>query len=67
MNTQATTIASTRGADGVSFRLQRRRGKFDVISNRTGFSWRYLVKGVSESAARSVFNLQTMTESKGDL
>jgi hypothetical protein len=40
---------------GHTIRVQKRRGKFDVIINITGYSWRYLKKGVSEQEAHAYF------------
>jgi hypothetical protein len=63
----AHTIAAARSPEGIPYRLQKRHGKFDVVNNRTGLAWRYEIKGASESVARGIFNLKTMTNSKGGI
>lgn len=53
------TIESKKGSNGLTYKLQARRGKFDVIFS-TGFCWKYAVKAVSEQAARNEFDLVTL-------
>lgn len=53
------TIESKKGNNGFTYKLQARRGKFDVIFS-TGFCWKYAVKAVSEQAARNEFELVTL-------
>jgi hypothetical protein len=46
---------------GRKYRLQSRRGNYDVIAlDRSGLNWRYVLKGVSESAARRYFETVTL-------
>lgn len=45
--------------NGYTIRIQKRRGKFDVIYC-TGFCWKYIVKAVSEQEARNEFFLHTI-------
>jgi len=53
-------LAAGRTPCGIPVRLQQRGGKFDVISSSEGITWRYIVKGVSESVALATFNLRTL-------
>lgn len=55
-----TTIETKRNDKGQMIRLQKRGNRFDVTRNSTGYCWMYLLKGVSEDAARSEFFLQTV-------
>lgn len=46
--------------NGTLVRLQKRGKAYDVITNSTGITWRYLEKAVSEERARNAFDLYTM-------
>jgi len=52
-------IEKKRGGDGNIYRLDARRGKFDVLI-LGAYSWRYVVKGASEAFARNEFFLRTL-------
>jgi hypothetical protein len=52
----ATVIETIRTPRAV-IRLQKRGNKFDVIRNTTGYTWWYVAKAVTESSARSTFEL----------
>lgn len=53
------TLESKKARNGTHYKLQARRGKFDVIY-ATGFCWKYAVKAVSEQTARNEFELVTL-------
>jgi hypothetical protein len=53
--------------DGTRVRLQKRGNAYDVITNSTGITWRYLEKAVSEERARNAFNLYTMQRKKNPI
>lgn len=56
---KTTTINSGVNKNGYAVRMQKRRGKFDVIYC-TGFCWKYIAKGVSEQTAANVFYLELL-------
>lgn len=53
-------IETATNSRGHKVRIQARAGKFDVIYNSAGISWRYIKKGVSEQEARNEFYLQSL-------
>lgn len=56
----AEVVETKTNSRGHKVRLQKRAGKWDVIYNDTGLSWRYKKKGVSEQEARAEFDYQAM-------
>lgn len=54
------TIQTGKTSTGQLVRIQKRRGKFDVILNSTGYAWRYVLRSVPEQEARSEFFLHTI-------
>lgn len=55
-------LDTKKAPDGGTVRLQRRGNGFDVTKNTTGFTVRYVVKGVSEQQARAAFVLATQVQ-----
>jgi hypothetical protein len=56
----ATILATQKTAAGHVIRIQKRRGKFDVIRNSNGYAFYYVEKAVSEERARNTFYLLTI-------